>query len=137
MPPTLYIAAWGRYGRNNWEWSDDEQAYVPTPMPQSERTRLDLILEMAYLFYKDAACSTCGTPWWYGRSTDSRVNFELETSVCYACQKIEMERDQRANKKNPPKRFGVTDIAVPTGIHYEETGYTVELPSPFEAAKKV
>ena len=137
MPPTLYMGAWGRYGRVVPEWDDVLQAWVDTPMPQDQRTELDVRLEIGYQFYLDALCQKCGVPWWYGHSTDNRIQFEVNQTTCYGCAELERKEHQRSKKKSPgTDRFGVTDIVTPAGISFEAIGRHDPLPSPWEAMRR-
>ena len=135
LPPTLYMPAWGKYGRVRPEWDELNQDWYYQPMSQQHRTPLDVRLELGYQFYLDALCPKCGVPWWYGRSTDSRVQFEVTQSTCYSCETLETFTDGLNRGKNPPKRHGVTDVVKPVGVYYEATGESEPLPSPYEAMK--
>lgn len=98
------------------------------PLPQSERTRLDLALEVAYQFHADAACPRCGVPWWYGRSKHQGVEFEVSETICYGC--VELEGYKEAHKHE--KKSGVTEVVTPTGTKYLD-GDSDPLPTPQEA----
>lgn len=136
LPPTLYLGSWGRYGRTVPEWDDAARTWIEVPIPQDERTELDVRLETAYQFYTDALCQKCGTPWWYGHSTDNRIDFHLEQTTCYGCAKIEEEDHKRYKSKSSEPRFGVTDLVSPRGIYYEAIDRQDPLPSPYEAMQK-
>ena len=97
------------------EWS-------PKALPQDFRNELDVRLEAAWTAYSDASCPKCGVPWWYGRSTDNRIQFELEESTCYACAALEEKT------KDKPQAPGVTPVVVPTGVKYGD-GDSDPLPS--------
>ena len=76
---------------------------------------------MAWQYYTDYCCPKCGTPVWYGRTTDNRVQFDIQDTICYGCEtleKDEADRERRKERKQP----GVTKIAVPVGVSYDETG---------------
>lgn len=137
LPPTLYLGSWGRYGRTVPEWDDVAQIWIEVPIPQSERTELDVRLETAYQFYTDALCQKCGTPWWYGHSTDSRIEFHVEETTCYGCAELEQVERKRSKSKDDTPRFGVTDLVSPRGIYYEATGEQEPLPSPYEAMQTI
>lgn len=111
-------------------WDDIAGGFVPEYLPQDYRTPLDIALELGYAFYKQSICSKCGTPAWYGRSTDSRIDFETEDMVCYACQHLEQE-EGRESKRKP----GVTKIVRPVGLKYEAIGRQDPLPPPWEAIR--
>lgn len=129
-PPTLYMPVSGRYARVEIEWDDAIEDWYEVPMDQNKRTELDVRLEAGWQFYNDAKCPKCGVPFWYGRSTDSRVQFRIDESECYSCTAVETEQDARNKSKQDMK--GVTLIAVPTGVSYED-GTSDTLPSPYEA----
>jgi hypothetical protein len=92
-------------------------------------------LELGYAFYKQSLCSKCGTPAWYGRSTDSRIDFETEDMVCYACQHLEQE--ERLESKRDGRKPGVTKVVRPVGLKYEAIGRQDPLPSPVEAMRSM
>lgn len=110
---------------------DEEGFYRFEEMDQNYRTPLDLAIEMGWRFYQDAICPKCGVPWWYGRSDDNRVQFDLQENVCYSCVEVERSNDDRSKKKNASKRYGTTDVVVPVGVKFVE-GESVPLPTPFE-----
>ena len=134
LPPTLYLNPWGRYGRTNLEWDSEFDEWTRKPIDQNLRTPLDLTLEVAYKFYKDSLCPRCGVPFWYSHSTDSRVQFRVDQDHCYSCEELERYGDRTRSGKNPPKRYGVTDVVKPVGVTYEGSGETDPLPSPLELA---
>jgi len=126
VPPTVYLPCYGRHGRTVLVWND-EGYYEFDEMPQDYRTPLDRAIEVGWQFYQDAICPKCGVPWWYGRSTDSRVQFEVEEDMCYSC----FEADTKRNKQKETKP-GITDRVVPVGVYYEAIDEWEELPSPLE-----
>lgn len=111
-------------------WDEDDQAYRHEEMDQDYRTILDRAIEVGWKFYQDAICPKCGIPWWYGRATDSRVQFQVDESVCYSCAELEMSTEKKM--KTSGKRHGVTDTVEPVGVYYEQSGESEPLPSPFE-----
>lgn len=130
LPPTLYMAATGRYARTTIEWDDEVEDWYEVPLDQSIRTELDVRLEMGYQFYLDACCKKCGVPYWYGHSEDNRIEFKVEESVCYSCARLDAETEARNKSKSGMS--GVTLIVVPTGTEYED-GSRDPLISPYEA----
>ena len=128
-PPTLYMGARGRYARVNIEWDDDIGDWYEVPMDQNQRTELDVRLEAGWQFYLEAKCPKCGVPFWYGRTTDPRVQFKIEESECYSCTAVDTEQAARNKSKQDMK--GITLIAVPTGVSYED-GTSDPLPVPYE-----
>lgn len=58
-----------------------------------ERNRM---LAVALTIVETETCDRCGTPAWIGRSTDSEIVFEVESSTCFGC--AELEKDQEARK---------------------------------------
>lgn len=113
-------------------WDEVDGEYTYDEMSQNYRTPLDLRLEQGYQFWQDALCPKCGTPWWYGRTTDNRVQFEVTQTTCYACEELERFTEQVSSGKNPKKRHGVTDAVNPVGVYYEALGEREPLPTPFE-----
>lgn len=73
------------------EWSD-------------ERNRL---LATALILLEQETCSGCGTPAWYGHSTDRNITFAVESTTCFGCAEIEkdQENDRRGARKKPKGEF--------------------------------
>lgn len=117
-------------------WDEIDNDWRREPLPQDFRNELDVRLEMAWQYYTDSCCPKCGTPVWYGRTTDNRVQFDIQDTICYGCEtleKDEADRERRKERKQP----GVTKIAVPVGVTYDETGEFEPLPTPWEAMASV
>ena len=63
----------------------------------------------------------------------SRIDFETEDMVCYACQHLEQEENQEGKKGG--RKPGVTKIVRPVGLKYEAIGRQDPLPPPWEAMR--
>lgn len=70
------------------------------PDPFSGWSDLDYKLVQAYQTIKDETCSKCGNPVWLCRSTDSNIDWSIDTSVCYATRAIEARRFRDDNDVN-------------------------------------
>ncbi len=82
LPPTLYTGAKGLWGRG--ELLIDEGG-VHYPLPQSERTQMDVWLESGFQLYENAICPSCGVSAFYGRSEHTCIEFEPEVVTCHSC----------------------------------------------------
>lgn len=94
-----------------------------------EWNELNSRLKVSYATLQDETCPGCGLPIWLGHSTDREIQFKIKTATCYACAKLERERDadaKRESKKGAVKSFGRTKYVVfdrdesgpvPTRIH--------------------
>lgn len=127
----MYLQPKGRYGRFTIEWDEWARAWLPRPVPDSERSILDIALEVGYQFYTDAQCGNCGVPFWYGYSEHQEVNFEVKSMTCHSCAALEKDRKAKEEKEGERRRVE------PTGFYYEETGLSIPLPPPLEALAKV
>lgn len=129
LPPTLLIKSdIGMFRRVVYEYIGDE--LFVSQMPQTEYTPLDLALLSAYQYYSDSLCQKCGTPAWYGRTEDARVEFDLEHTVCYSCAEIEAEK----HSENDPK--GRTSYTSVHGTRYAD-GSEDPVPPPEELITKI
>jgi len=78
----------------------------------------DFSLLEAYQILQDETCPKCGQPVWLCRSTDNRIEFKVEETVCYATRAIE-EKNARKEKKNKKisadekHSWGLIQYAVP------------------------
>ena len=92
------------------------------PDPFSGWSDLDYKLVQAYQTIKDETCSKCGNPVWLCRSTDSNIDWSIDTSVCYATRAIEARRfrDDNDTKKQPTAtekaKWGADYFATPRPI---------------------
>ena len=76
---------------------------------------LNARIKVAYSTLLDETCTGCGVPIWLGHSTHRDVQFKIKVATCYACAKLERERDadgKRENKKGAIKQFGRTKYVV-------------------------
>jgi len=91
--------------------------------------KLNVLLMLAYQIVEDETCSSCGVPYWYGKSTVNHVAFKIEQSTCHSC--AELEREREADSKNKKKEHGVTKFVVPYGEA------DLELPTREESYRKM
>lgn len=64
---------------------------------------------MALKIIEDERCQNCGLPIWIAHSEDSRIDFELDHIVCFAC---EFEGKETSKKSYKPVK-GHTPYVVP------------------------
>ena len=130
LPPTLYIPTSGLWGRGETVLSEGT---LERPLPQNERTQLDVWLELGYQFYESTLCPMCGVSAFFGRSEHSCIEFDTETSTCYSCAAKESFTDSRELKG------GESVVVIPRGTRYIVEGETVTDPLPpvLEALAKV
>lgn len=76
------------------------------------------LLAVALTIMEDETCNSCGTPAWWGRSTNNEIAFKIESSVCYGCAELEKDRDGVSSdgraKRKP--RAGETKYVTPFNI---------------------
>lgn len=98
-------------------------------------TEADTLLAMALTVLETETCKNCGTPAWWGHSTDNTVQFRTKSAHCYGCEELEKEREKKSKDKSA-KGHGDTTYVEPYHF-FEENG--ARLPSrreAFEAGKK-
>lgn len=61
-----------------------------------ERNRL---LAVALTILESETCNNCGTPAWIGRSTDSEIVFDIESTTCFGCAELEKDRESNQSRK--------------------------------------
>lgn len=123
LAPTALVPSLRKeYARVTYELFDDYVAEFS--MDKRAFTDLDVALVNAYQYYLDSLCQKCGTPAWYGRTEDSRVEFEIKHTVCYSCAALEEE-----DKKDAPK--GQISYTHAHGTRYHD-GTEEPLPPPEE-----
>jgi len=93
----------------SWKVPPRTMVYGDQP---GEWTREDVLLANALTVLENETCRECGTPAWWGYSTDNRILFKTETSHCYGCEALEKERDKKSKDKSY-KGYGDTLYAVP------------------------
>jgi hypothetical protein len=66
---------------------------------RDERNRmLAIALEMT----ESETCKGCGTPLWLGHSTDSEIQFKVESTTCYGCAELDKGQKQSGSQKPKP-----------------------------------
>jgi hypothetical protein len=92
--------------------------FVDQPMEWSEA---DVLLANALTVLESEMCRQCGTPAWWGYSTDREIQFKVEASRCYGCEAVEKEQAERAKSKQHghgeslyPVPYNVFDKPLPT-----------------------
>lgn len=131
LPPTLYIPTKGLWGRGELVLSENA---TERPLPQSQRTQLDVWLELGYQFYESTICTMCGVSAFYGRSEHSCIEFDTEITTCYSCAAKE------SYSNNTELKEGESVVVTPRGPRYiGEGGETITEPLPpiLEAMMKV
>jgi hypothetical protein len=63
-------------------------------------TEQNRLLAQALTIVEEETCSQCKTPLWLAYGTDNRVQFEVDTSYCYAC--AELQKHQSEHKEKQP-----------------------------------
>jgi len=58
----------------------------------------DFKLIEAFQILEDETCPKCGQPTWLCRSTDPRVEFSAQDTICYATRAVEERRYAESNK---------------------------------------
>ena len=91
------------------------------PDPYSDWTELDYKLIQAFHTLKDETCPKCGNPIWLCHSTDSNIDWNVDTTTCYASKAVEARRFRDDNgTKIPSKKesanWGVDYYARPKPI---------------------
>jgi hypothetical protein len=89
-------------------------------------------LAVALTLLEDETCKSCGTPAWWGHSTDNEIAFKVESSVCYGCAELEKDRDsvsgngQSKRKQRPGETRYVTPFNIWEGkaLPSRYKGYT-------------
>lgn len=73
------------------------------PDPYSDWSDLDYKLVQAYHTLKEEICPKCGNPLWLCRSTDSNIDWSIDSTTCYASRAIEERRfrDDNGATKQP------------------------------------
>lgn len=97
-----------------------------TVMTGSEQgwTLLNRKLAKALTIIEEEVCNSCKTPLWLAYSTDNRIQFEVKSSFCYACAKLEQHREEHKKDTKPGE------------IHYVKAYSVLEdqpLPGRFES----
>lgn len=70
-------------------------------------TQLNRLLATALTIMEEETCKNCNTPLWWAYSTDNRVQFNVSTTVCYGCAKLDetkngVSKDGKAKKELKP-----------------------------------
>lgn len=86
--------------------------------PNEEWSDLDFKLTEAYQILQDETCPQCGNPIWLCRSTDNRVEWSVNKSVCYASKTVDESEWRASNPKKTPsksdrERWGTSKYATP------------------------
>lgn len=72
--------------------------------PDEPWTPFDFKILEAYQIMEDEQCPKCGQPIWLCRSTDNRIEWKLDSSICYASRKQEESQWYRHNPKKKPDK---------------------------------
>lgn len=91
------------------------------PDPYTGWTDLDYSFVQAYQVIKDEQCPKCGNPVWLCRSTDSNIDWSVDSVTCYASRAIEGKRYREDNPGKQPdastrKNWGMEYVARPVPI---------------------
>ena len=91
------------------------------PDPYSDWTDLDYSFVQAYQVIMDELCPKCGNPAWLCRSTDSNIDWNIDTITCYASKAIEGRRHRDDNPTEHPdaatrRKWGTDYVARPVPI---------------------
>ena len=62
------------------------------------------MLSVALTVLDDETCTSCGTPVWYGHSTNNEIQFKVQATVCYGCAEIERTQNARVSSTGQAKR---------------------------------
>lgn len=60
----------------------------------------DVLLANALTVLDNEMCKHCGTPVWWGYSTDNTIQFKVESTRCYGCEALEKERAKQSKDKS-------------------------------------
>lgn len=66
---------------------------------------VDTRLSMALTLLEAETCSDCGTPTWWGHSTNNEITFKVDSTTCYGCAELEKHRKSK-NKLNQNSSHG-------------------------------
>lgn len=72
--------------------------------PSEPWDALDFKLIEAYQIMQDETCPKCGQPVWLCRSTDNRVAWKFDSSVCWVTRKQEEQSWAKNNKGKDKKK---------------------------------
>ena len=73
-----------------WPGTDPLEMFLPPDAGDAElRRRLRSKLKIGLQLLEDETCPQCGQPIWWCHATLNTVQFDVETSVCYADAAIE------------------------------------------------
>lgn len=98
------------------DWSDD-------------RNRL---LAVALTILEDETCNSCGVPVWLGHSSNNEIQFEIHSSICFACADLEKDREGQGRK---PKK-GETRYATARNVWGDDEPLPTRYDSYLEEHKK-
>lgn len=105
-------------------------ALLAEPDPTANWNQLDYKLQEAMDIMDREICPRCKNPYWLCHSTDNRIDFIVETGVCYASQIIE------EHEKTAKPGLGEYFYAKAIGLETDEEGVYDPLPSRLEAFAK-
>lgn len=94
--------------------------------PKQDWTHLDFRLLEAYQMLQDETCPQCGQPSWLCRSSDDRISWRVNESVCHATkarEEREWVRDNPSKRadKDERRKWGRFSYATPVvSSHYPE-----------------
>ena len=74
----------------------------------------DALLANALTVLENETCNRCGTPVWWGYSTDNEIQFKIGHETCHAC--VELEKRQSEDSKNKTARRGQSPYVTPHNV---------------------
>lgn len=58
-------------------------------------------LARALTIVEEEVCNSCRTPLWIAYSTNNEIQFEVNSSFCYACSKLEQHKEEHKKDIKP------------------------------------
>lgn len=108
-------------------------ALLSEPDPHGEWSRVDYLLQDAFLTMEHEICTICNNPIWLCHSTDNRIEFDIQKRTCYA--KAEME-DFEKSPQGKNLDSGEYLVARPIGLDDGQGNYE-PLPNRREAYERM
>jgi uncharacterized cysteine cluster protein YcgN (CxxCxxCC family) len=85
-------------------------ASKPTTAAGAVWTDRDLLLLEAFQIYEDSLCSGCGQSGFHVYEPRNTVKFDVETTVCVACESRETHQANHTDRVHGEKVYVVNDM---------------------------
>lgn len=84
--------------------------------PHTGWTKIDYLLQEAYLTMGREICSICKNPIWLCHSTNNEIDFEVKTLTCYARADLDIMEESKRDKLAPGEYRVVKPVGVDNGL---------------------